>query len=209
MAEVELQARPRTVFGKQVKRLRAAGSIPANIFGPGQPSLAIEIDARELRSGLAQFGTATLVRLRVAGEVTPRPVLLRGVARRPTTHETLHLDFYQMAQGARARLRLPLHFSGESPAARATEGATVRHLDTIEVEGVPGEVPEAIAVDLSRIATVEDGIFVRDLPVPAGVTVLTPPDTLVAKVVPSRLHGAEVAEQAAGGKETLPAAKGA
>lgn len=191
MADIELHARPRTIRGKQVKRLRAAGQIPANVFGPGQPSLAIEIDARELHSAMARVGPTTLVQLRVAGEDGPRPVLLRGVERRPSTHEILHLDFYQVPRGARVRLLVPLHLVGESPAVRATEGAVVRHLDALEVEGVPGEVPASITVDLSHLANVDDVIAVRDLPIPAGVTVITPPDAPVATVTPGRLHAAE------------------
>ncbi|MBI4505016.1 MAG: 50S ribosomal protein L25 [Chloroflexi bacterium] len=196
MANVELQARPRVVRGKKVKLLRAAGRIPANVFGPGLPSLAIELDARELRGAMVHIVSTTLVRLHVAGEDDARPVLLRGIERRPSTHEVLHLDFYQVPHGARVRLPVPLHYVGESPAARISEGAVVRHLDALEVEGVPGEVPAAIVVDLSRLANVDDVVAVRDLPVPANVAVVTPLDASVATVSPGRLHAAETATAA-------------
>lgn len=200
MAEIQLQAQPRTVLGKKVKRLRASGRIPANVFGPGQSSLAIEIDARALRNAMGQLSRTALIQLQVAGEPHPRPVLLRGIERRPTNHEILHLDFYQVPQGTRVRLPISLHFVGESPAAKQTEGAVVRHLDTIEVEGVPGEVPATLDVDLGRLATLESAVTVGDLEIPANVTVLTPPETVIATVVAGRLHAAE-------GEATAEAAK--
>jgi large subunit ribosomal protein L25 len=206
MAEIQLQAQPRTVLGKKVKRLRAAGCIPANVFGPGQPSLAIEIDARALRSTLGQLSRTALVQLHVAGEARPRPVLLRGIERRPTTHEILHLDFYQVPQGARVRLPVGLHFVGESPAAKQTDGAVVRQLDAIEVEGLPGQVPATIDVDLSQLASLQDVIVVGDLQVPADVTVLTPPETVVATVVAGRLYAAEEEAAAAAAPEAAEVA---
>ena len=89
-------AEPRTTLGKHVARLRREGVLPANVFGRGLESVAVQINVRISRELLRSHGTNTLVSLQIAGEDVPRPVVVRNVGRHPVTHIPLHLDFYQV-----------------------------------------------------------------------------------------------------------------
>ena len=87
---------PRTTLGKRVARLRREGVLPANVFGRGIESVAVQIDERAVRELLQSHGLNTLISLQVAGEDEPRPVVVRDVGRHPVTRTPLHLDFYQV-----------------------------------------------------------------------------------------------------------------
>jgi large subunit ribosomal protein L25 len=81
---------------------------------------------------------------------------------------------------------VPLEFIGESPAVENDGGVLVKSLQEIEIEALPGKIPEAIQVDVSRLASFEDAIHVRDLAIPPDVKVVDDSDSTVATVQPPR-----------------------
>jgi len=98
MAMLELEVSPRQILGKRVKALRRQKIIPANIYGPGIPSQAVQVALADLLPILRQAGPDTVIHLRVAGEDKVRPVLIRQVQRDPITDAILHLDLYQLPE---------------------------------------------------------------------------------------------------------------
>lgn len=194
-----LVASPRTVFGKKVRFLRRAGTVPANVFGPGVASCAVQIDARDIEHVLTHVPRSSLLSLAVGSE-PPTTVLIRGVARKPTTGEIHHVDLYRVSMTQRLRTAVGLAFEGESPA--ATHGATIAHsIDSVEVECLPSDLPRRIVVDLSVLQEVDDTIYVRDLPLPTGVVAITSPDQMVARALAPRVLEAEEAPA----EEAVPA----
>ena len=189
-----LQASPRSVVGKKVRFLRRAGTVPANVIGRGTESTAIQIDTRELEHVLTHVPRTSLLSL-VVGSKPPETVLIHGVARKPTTGELYHVDLYRVSMTQRLRTSVPLVFQGEAPAAQ-THGATIAHsIDSIEVECLPGDLPTGIVVDLGALEAVDDTIYVRDLDLPAAVSVLTNQEQMVARALRPRVsEEAEVAE---------------
>jgi large subunit ribosomal protein L25 len=192
-----LAASPRTVFGKKVRFLRRAGSVPANVFGPGVASSAIQIDTKDIEHVLTHVPRSSLLSL-VVGPEPPTTVLIRGVMRKPTTGEIYHVDLYRVSMTQRLRTAIALAFEGESPAARS-HGATIAHsVDSVEVECLPGDLPSRIVVDLGVLQEIDDTIYVRDLQLPAGVVAITSPDQMVARALAPRVLevGEEPAEAA-------------
>lgn len=192
-----LAASPRTVFGKKVRFLRRAGSVPANVFGPGVASSAIQIDTRDIEHVLTHIPRSSLLSL-VVGPEPPTTVLIRGVMRKPTTGEIYHVDLYRVSMTQRLRTAIALAFEGESPAARS-HGAIIAHsVDSVEVECLPADLPSRIVVDLGVLQEVDDTIYVRDLQLPAGVVAITSPDQMVARALAPRVLevGEEPAEPA-------------
>jgi large subunit ribosomal protein L25 len=97
------------------------------------------------------------------------------------------------------RAEVPIELTGEAPAVKTLGGILVTGVSTIEVEALPGDLPDRITVNLSSLEKIDDSISVRQLPVGEGVKVLTNPDEVVAHVV---FQAAEVVEEV---KEVVPA----
>src|SRR4029453_4081105 len=109
---VQLQAAPRTAFGKKTRALRRQGWVPANIFGRGAPSTAIQPNRREIEPLLSHTSRNTVLAVTIDG--TEETVLIRGVARKPTTDLLYHVDFFRISMNEPVRATVPLVFSGEA-----------------------------------------------------------------------------------------------
>src|SRR5262245_54733665 len=138
MAAAELRAEPRAVVGKRVRFLRRDGLVPANLYGPGRESRALQVPARELRTLLRHTTPTTLVPLVVASEPAVQ-VLVRHVQRHPVTELPLHVDLYAMAMNVAMRAAVPLHFVGDAPAVTVHNGTIVHNIEAVEVEALPSQ----------------------------------------------------------------------
>jgi large subunit ribosomal protein L25 len=182
--------------------MRRQGLTPANIYGHNVPSLAIQLDTNELIRTLRHVPRTALMRLAVQGEAAPRPVLIRQIQRHPVDDAILHVDFYQVSMTEKMRTEVPVHVVGSTPAIDDLGGILVQELNTVEVECLPADIPAAIEVDLSKIEAIGESLHIRDLMVPANVTVHGDPDAVVARVAAPELEEeAEAAEAEAAAEE--------
>jgi large subunit ribosomal protein L25 len=179
--ETQLEAQRRDGGGKGVARkLRAAGRVPAVLYGHGQETIPLTVDAREMFHVLhTAGGSNVLLDLMVDGEMhlaMPREV------QRDHIHNTLiHVDFLAVSRNETITVDVPIIEVGEAVGVK--EGGVVEHhLRDLHVECLPQDVPEHIEVDITPLA-IGDMIHVRDVVVPAGVTVLTNPDDAVLSVI--------------------------
>lgn len=177
-----LEVEARTAFGNKVKQLRRDGLIPANIYGHNVESTAVSVDGRSFMSTFKLVGETGLVDLKVSSESTARPVLVHSMLKDPVTGALLHVDFYQVNLKEKLTAAVPLHFTGESPLVKTKAGILLEMLQEVEVESLPTDIPSSIEVDTSSIEEIDEGIFVRDLPLPAGVEIKTDGDEMVCKV---------------------------
>jgi len=122
-------------------------------------------------------------------------VLIRGVARKPTTGEIYHIDFYKVSMTQRLRTSVPIVLVGTSPAADLHGATILQAMDALQVECLPGDLPTRIAVDIERLAAIDDAVHVRDLELPPGVVALVDDEELVAKALAPTLE-AEVTPEA-------------
>ena len=196
MADGQLVVDPRTVTGKKVKALRRQGIIPAHLYGRGTESLALQTSTQTMISLLRTTAPNTIIDLQINGESEPRSVVLRGVQRNRVTSELVHIDFLQISLTEKLRTDVPLVITGQAPAVGVLGGVLLQTLDRLTIEALPGDVPQQIEVDVSELETIDSSVFVRDLPVPAGVEVLADPNQVVSKVAAPRL-AAEIEEEEA------------
>jgi large subunit ribosomal protein L25 len=196
--KVELKVTPRDVVGKKVSRLRREGVIPANVYGHGLDSVAIQVPKDELVHVMRTAGRNEIVYLRLDGE-EPRPTFLRQVQRNPVTDAILHADFYQISLREKVRMEVPVALVGTAPAEQTHGGTLLHSLDRISVEGLPTDIPSVIEVDVSGLEEIDAAIHVGELNVPEGITVLTDAEQVVAKIAPPQVEKVEeeVVEEAA------------
>lgn len=191
--QVELAAEKRTVLGKKVKTLRSEGLVPGVMYGHDFDSLSLQFDVHDLRHLLQHVGGSQLVAIKVKGQDEPEMALVRDVQRDPIMGTFLHVDFYRVDMSERITAEVPLLTTGTSPIIEEREGILLQGLSSIEIECLPGDLVDALEVDLSELEEVGQGIYVRDLAVPAGIDVLTEPDEMIVRIVP--LEEEEVIEE--------------
>jgi large subunit ribosomal protein L25 len=178
MEKVILEAKKRTLTGKQVSQLRRAGQLPGVIYGHNFEPTAITLDARNAGRIIPHLTSSSIVTLDLEG--TQIPALVREKQKNFIKGTYTHIDFQAISLNEAIRAKVSLHFHGLAPAIKEFSAAIVNNLEFIEVEALPNDLPERIDVDLSVLAKIFDAIHVRDLVIPAGVTLLTDVDVMVA-----------------------------
>jgi len=181
VSEVILHAKKRTITRSKVKTLRNEGILPAVMYGAGVESTPIELDLRETSKVLAHVGASTLISLKLGN--ANHQVLLREVQRDYIRGDILHIDFLKVSMDVVIRTEVPLELIGESLAVKEMGGLLVSGLSEIEVEALPGNLPDKIVVDISSIESMDDVITVADLEIGEGIQVLTSEDEVLASVV--------------------------
>lgn len=182
--QVELEARKRSLLGSKVKRLRREGWVPGVMYGRGFESIPLQFDKYDLKRVLSGVAGSQLINVRVDDSDEPEFALLRDVQRDVITGDLLHVDFYRVMMTETITTEIPLLTTGESPVAEQKEGILLHGISEIEVECLPGDLVDALEVDLSELAEVGQAILVQDLAVPTGINILTDPDEMIARLVP-------------------------
>ncbi len=188
--QVILQAEPRTVLGKKVRALRRQGILPARIYGHGDP-LPVQVDMRTFERMRETHQTTGVITLTIAGQGSGETVLVRHIEHQPKTGKMLHIDFARVRMDEPIRARVPLHVSGTSPAAKDIGGALLTLVESIEIECLPADLPDALIVDATKLTSPDAILHLKDIELPPGVKVLDDPEEPVAKIEPPR--GAETA----------------
>jgi large subunit ribosomal protein L25 len=181
--ELKLKAERREESGKgAARKLRAAGRVPAVLYGHGVGPMAVSVDAKDLFHVLhGSAGTNVLVDLQVDG--AQHLSLPREIQRDHVRGRYVHVDFLAVRRDETVTVSVPVRVVGESPGVKAG-GVIEHHLWELQVECLPGDVPDGIEADVSNLQ-VGDSLRVADLLPPQGVSVLTPlEESVVAVVIP-------------------------
>jgi large subunit ribosomal protein L25 len=209
MDKIELSATSRDVLGKKVRFLRRQGLTPANLYGHKIKSVALQIDAVELKHTLARAGKSSLIALKLDSTKRPKMVIVRDVQREPVTGDLLHVDLYQVKMEEKVKLEVPLVLVGDAPAIRDRGGILVQNMSAIEVECLPANMPQRIEVDLSALQEIDQAVHVKDLAIGENVSVLSDPEQAIVQIARSKVE-VEVAEEiAAAAAEAEAAAEAA
>lgn len=183
-----ISATPRSVLGKKVKQLRRQGILPANVYGRGLESAAVQIDSREFGNTIKTSGVRTMFELAVEGEGAPRYVVIRGLTRKGGTGDPIHVDFFQVDLNRPITTSVAVRVEGVAPAVRDLAGTLVHSLDLVLIRCTPLNIPEALVADVSVLTSFDVTLTVGDLTAPEGVEILTDPSVAVAIVAAPRLR---------------------
>jgi large subunit ribosomal protein L25 len=183
MSETSLVVESRASTGKgAARKLRAAGRIPAVLYGQGKESVPLTIDPRALEKVLRTGGANALLDLTVEGrpELGSPVALVKELQRHPIRGTIVHADLYQVDLTRTVEVEVPVHLIGKAKG--LDFGGILEHsLREIALECLPRSIPAAIEVDISNME-LGDVIHVRDLVLPAGVSLMTDPDLGVVHV---------------------------
>ena len=166
------------------RRMRRAGRIPAVIYGGGAEPTPISVDARELRHALHASGA--VIELSLDGETTN--AVLKDSQWDPVRGDTWHVDFLRVRMDVAIQSIVTLELTGADDAPGTDEGGVLeQQLREIQIEALPGDVPEVITHDVSGL-NLNDTVHVSDLSAPDKVTILDDPELVVASISLPRLE---------------------
>lgn len=212
MGDHQLAVETRAGTGKGLARkLRAAGRIPAVCYSPGSTATQISLDPKALDRLLhkSSAGMNTLIDL-AGGGLDGKVVLVKELQRDPVSSSLLHADLFAVDVDKPIEVKVPVRIVGTPTGVTFGGGILDFPLREIEVLCLPRAIPEDLPIEVAALE-VGDSIHVRDIPLPAGVELVSDPDlSVVSVVLPSKEEEAAPAEAAAvEGEEGAAPAEGA
>lgn len=193
MEKVVLKATKRSVTGKQVNALRRAGKLPAVIYGRHVEPVNIALDAHSAMLVLGKTTSSSLVTIELDGKQLP--TLVREKQRDFIRGNLLHVDFLAVSMTEKIRATVGIDLTGMAPAVKDFNAVLVNGLSELEIECLPSDLPERVTVDLSGLAMIGDGLYVRDVALPDKVKVLSSPDEMIVIATAPKVE--EIVEEAA------------
>ena len=177
---ITLEVKGREAF-KNVAEARKNGLIPAVYYGSQTKSTPIYVSEIAFNKMFKEAGESTIVELATGKEKLSS--LVHDVQFDAVTGKPSHADFYIVEANQTLTVSVPLEFVGVSEAVKSLGATLIKVMHEIEVECLPQDLPHEIIVDISKLATLEDNIFVKDLVLPRGVKVEAHETDVIASVV--------------------------
>jgi len=195
MGLVNLNIFPRTTTGKNAnRRSRAAGRLPAVVYGHDRETEVLELDAYEFKVAMTRLaGRSAIFSLSQEGVQDEHIALMREVQRNPVTDEVLHVDLYEIPRGQDVTVAVQVSVVGSNETVRTGEGSVALSLDSIELSCRPSQLPEVIEIDISELE-LNDKIFVKDVTAPVG-EFISDPEMLVLNIKPATVFIEEEEEE--------------
>lgn len=205
MGLINLEIQSRSETGKNAnRRMRAAGRIPAVLYGKGRESELMSLDGHAFGVILTHLGGRTaLFNLEQEGRDEEITALLREIQRNPITDQILHVDLMEIPRGVPVTVPVQIQITGECKAVKNGEATVAQTLDFLEIAVRPRDLPDHLEVDISELE-LNDKIFARDVNLPVGELV-TDPDLLVLNIKAQTIFEEETPE----GEEGEEGAEGA
>lgn len=188
---VEAQVRPDDSRGKnEARRLRAAGKVPATLYGAKKDSMSVSVDPKAIRRILtSDSGHNTIFDLDVNGERTK--VMIVDWQYEPIKGSLLHIDLKRIAMDQKMTVSVPVHLIGVPEGVKTQGGILDQVMREVEIECLPADIPGHIDVDVAHLA-LGQVLRVADLPHSGSIRFITEEEQTVAHVT----HVKEVVEAA-------------
>lgn len=193
MSEMTIEVERRESLGKNAnRRARAAGMIPAVVYGGGRESAAIQVNRRsflELFRGSHGVDQSRILLLKMAGTGQERHAMIRDLQIDPMSRQVVHIDFQRVLMDQRVRVTVPVEIKGTAYGVKTEGGVLDFVVREVHVECLPGEIPAHIDLDVTDLH-VGHHIEASQLELPKGVTLLDEPTRVIVALGHSRTEEA-------------------
>ena len=179
-----MEAEERTILGKKVKRLRREGKVPAVIYGTlVENPIPVTVDERDLNRTYIDYGNISLVDVNLNGDV--HTVYIRTIHQHPVTRVPMHAELFAPNLLVRMTASIPIILVGESP---NLDAVVTQLRDSVDVDGLPTDLPGAIEVDVTGLEEIDDTVWVSDLTMPDGVDLVTDEEEPIVRLMEVRIE---------------------
>lgn len=169
--------------GINLEDLKAKSLVPGVVYGPEREPMAICLESVKLEKIYEEAGESTLIDLAIEGEKEVVKVLFQDLQYHPLKNQITHFDLRQIKMGVEMHATIELNFIGESSAVKEKSGTLVINTEELNVKCLPKNLVSSIDIDLSKLKTFDDTIYVKDIVLPEGIIIVDGLDNLVAKVI--------------------------
>lgn len=166
--------------GVGLDELRASGQVPAVVYGAGRETTSISVSSRDFQKVFKEAGESGIITLEMPNGKAS--VLVHDMTNDPVRGTPSHVDFLAIDISKPIQVKIPLEFTGVSPAVKGGLGVLVKVIHEIEVKGLPSAIPHTLAVDISVLDVLDSHIKVSDLKLPSGVEVLAKENDMVVSI---------------------------
>jgi large subunit ribosomal protein L25 len=189
--QAKLTAQKRTQVGRNaIKKIKASGMVPGVIYGSAQEPVNLQINGRELLNLLSRAsGENILVELEIVdgGEKQNALAMIQEIQHHPLQREIVHVDFHAVSAHETVSAEVPIETVGEAIGVKVNGGLLEHILRYLEVECLPGDLPQVIQVDVTNL-DIGQSLHVRELNLPPGVEATSDAEQTVVAVVESRVE---------------------
>ena len=175
---MKILAEKRTTTGTSAsKKARAAGKLPAVIYGSSVESLPVLVDLKEFEDTMRVVGANGVFSLDIDGEVYK--VFVKDTASYALTPKLYHIDLQAFTAGEKVTMTIPVYVVGEE---NIQEGNVSQSISEIDIEIAPEEAPTSFDIDVSSLE-IGDSVVVSDIELPEGAELLSEDDLTVLSVL--------------------------
>ncbi|MCR3956057.1 MAG: 50S ribosomal protein L25 [Gudongella sp.] len=178
MSDKRLLAAPREEIGSgSAKKMRREKLVPGIVYSKGEETKHVKVDQIDFIKVFRVVGTSSLMELEVDGEILP--VIVKTVQRDPVLGDVIHIDFQKLDMKQKIKITVPVYLLHRD-AIKLQPSVLMQMLDTIEIECLPGDIPESVGIDVSGM-DFETPLYVKDLDImkEESVEVLSDPESII------------------------------
>ncbi len=178
---ITIKCERRDVFGKNAsRRLRREGKIPAVLYGRDEPNTPLALQKKDVFGILrSEAGENTI--FKASFDTESKNAMIKELQMDPVTDEILHIDLIKIAMDKAVRVSVPIVVAGEAVGVKAEGGFVDLITREVEVECLPGNIPESIEVDISDLH-LHQSIKIEDLSSPQSAEIVSDPQTLIVLI---------------------------
>lgn len=200
-----VEGNDRDTRGKgHARRTRRTGMIPAVLYGGKKDSIALAVNAKQVGKILrSETGHNSIFKVQLGGK--EEQAMVKDWQLDPLTGALIHVDLLRVAMDVRMRVRVPVHPVGEAQGVKLQGGIFEIVTREIEIECLPGDIPEEFKVDISDLM-IGKQIRAGDIPLDQQkMKLVTDPSRVLFHVVTLKAEAEPTAEGAAVTAEATPA----
>ena len=166
--KINLALDTRTEQGKKAVKLRKQGLVPGVIYGHGFDPIMVQSEYNVIEKAVREAGKHTPVYVTVGGK--KKITMIKDVDRDPVKSRVRHVSFHAVKANEAVTAEVPIRLIGEGESEAEKAGLIVlQAIDQVEVKAKPAELPEALEVSITGLASTEDKLTLADITLPSGV----------------------------------------
>ncbi len=199
MSELTIEVAQRENLGKNAnRRTRAAGKIPAVVYGGGRDTVAIEVDRPTILSMLRSgSGENTIFLLKLEGGKKSRHAMIKEMQVDSQTDIIQHIDFQRVLMDQKLHVQVAIELLGEAVGVKTDGGVLDFVTRELEVECLPGDIPDHLELDVSALH-IGQHAEAGAIEMPKGVELLDSEDRVIVSIAQPRVAEEAEAEEEEG-----------
>jgi len=181
MSDKKIKAQLREDIGSSnATKIRRENLVPAIVYSRGEETKHLTVDQLEFIKVFRVVGTSSLMELDVNGEVVP--AIVKSVQRDPVKGQVIHIDFQKLDMMEKIKLTATIKLLNKD-SIKLQPSVLMQMLDSIEIECLPGDIPEEIQIDVSGMSF-ETPLYVKDLEIMnvEAINVITDPESIICSL---------------------------